>query len=434
VLVDGEHYPPVVAEAISQLRASGHDVLAAVFCGGVEKLGAMDLERTYGVQVLRGQDREATLVEAVRRLRPDAVVDLSDEPVVSSVDRFRLAGLVLGQGVPYRGADFELEPVRFERVLTKQAIRVIATGKRVGKTAIAGALARHAVRRGRRPVIVAMGRGGPPDPVLLEVGTDLSPAALLKLADAGNHAASDYIEDAVTSRVTTIGCYRVGGGLAGAPFTSNVVAGARMAESRPEDLVILEGSGAAVPPVEADGGLICVPAHADEAVVRGHLGPYRLLLADLAVVTMAEQGTPSAAMEAAIREVSPGIDVVRAVFRPLPLSTVVGKRVFFCSTAPPGVGDVLKRHLEAEHGCEVVALSHGLADRVALHRELDGAPDFDILLTELKAAAVDVAVRAAAATGHEVVFADNALVGEGIEDAFDRLLAKRRATEPVRTN
>jgi predicted GTPase len=69
-----------------------------------------------------------------------------------------------------------------------------------------------------------------------------------------------------------------------------------------------------------------------------------------------------------------------------------------------------------------------------LHRELDGAPDFDILLTELKAAAVDVAVRAAAATGHEVVFADNALVGEGIEDAFDRLLAKRRATEPVRTN
>ncbi len=428
-LVDGEHYPPVVRAVLDEIRAGGVEIACAVFLGGTEKVGAGDLEELFGVGVERGEDREAVLADALVRHRPGAVVDLSDEPVLTDRQRFRLAAVALYHGAVYTGADFELRPPPLHRVLTKPSIRVIATGKRTGKTAVAGALARHAVSRGRHPVVVAMGRGGPEVPEVVEAGTDLTPPALLDLADRGRHAASDYIEDAVTSRVTTIGCRRVGGGLAGAPYSSNVLDGAGIAEARPEDLVVLEGSGSAVPPVAAASGLICIPATADPLTVGLHLNPYRLLLADVAVVTMAEETGAADEIEAAIRTANTSIEVVRAVFRPQPLETVSGRRVFFCTTAPRRVSTVLGRHLEQWHGCEVVGVSHGLSDRRELERDLLGAEAFDVLLTELKAGAVDVAVRTALAGGKDVVFADNALVGEGIEEAFDRLLelADRRS-------
>ena len=52
-----------------------------------------------------------------------------------------------------------------------------------------------------------MGRGGPPEPELIrgdEVA--LTTADLLALARQGRHAASDNYEDAVMSRVVTVGC------------------------------------------------------------------------------------------------------------------------------------------------------------------------------------------------------------------------------------
>lgn len=426
VLVDGEHYPPAVRGALDELRAGGTEVLAAVFLGGTEKVGAEDLAAAYGgVEVVREPEREAALEAVLDRLRPEAVIDLSGEPVVSARDRMRLASLVLRRGARYVTADSEMRPPVLERVLTKPSIAVIATGKRVGKTAVAGALARHAVDRGRSPVIVAMGRGGPEQPEVLEVEHDVSPTALLALADAGKHAASDYVEDAVTSRVTTIGCRRVGDGLAGTPFHSNVAAGARIAESRDEDLVLLEGSGSAIPPVAAGATMLLVPATASD--IGGHLTPMRLLMADVAVVTMAEQTSDAASVEAALRETNPGLEIVRTVFRPRPLATIDGKRIFVCSTAPERIAPVLRAHLEKTYDCEVVGWSGALADRTALERALGEAADHEVLLTELKAAAVDVAVRTGLARGLDVVFADNEPLpaaggDDAVQRAFDRLL------------
>ncbi len=431
VLIDGEHYPPVVRDAIASLMSRGDEVAAAVFCGGSEKVSTSDAGSAYGnVPVVSG----AGPVEALRRAlddhRPDAVVDLSGDPVLKPRDRFRLASEALARGVVYRGADFELRPPVFERILTKPSIRVVATGKRTGKTAVCGALARYASDRGRRPVVVAMGRGGPPEPEVLELGTELSAQALVSIARSGRHAASDYIEDAVTSRVTTIGCRRVGGGLAGAVFSSNVVEGARIAESRDEDLVLLEGSGAEIPPVEARATLLCVPAPGGEAAVTEVLGPLRLLLADLVVVTLAEEGAPAADVEAAIHRFRAGVPVVRTVFRPRPLGPIEGRRVFFCSTAPEDSSPVLRAHLEEVHRCEVVGMSHNLSERSALEAELRDAPAHDVLLTELKAASIDLAAAHALDAGRDVVFADNELVAtepEAIVGAFDRLL--RQAAE-----
>ncbi|MDZ4063299.1 MAG: 2,3-diphosphoglycerate synthetase, partial [Coriobacteriia bacterium] len=104
-LIDGEHYPPVVRFALDQL-AEEYEVVAAVFIGGTEKV---DLEAgfaTYGVPVVAGPGADEALARAIAEHSPDEVVDLSDEPVVSSADRFRLASIALGLGLSYRGADF----------------------------------------------------------------------------------------------------------------------------------------------------------------------------------------------------------------------------------------------------------------------------------------------------------------------------------------
>lgn len=428
VLVDGEHYPRVVRDAIASLTAGGEDVVAAVFCGGTEKVRPSEVGAAYGgVPVAPGTDPLEALPRALDEHRPEAVIDLSGDPVLTPRDRFRLASEALVRGIVYRGADFELRPPTFEAVLAKPSIRVVATGKRTGKTAVCGALARHAVARGYRPVVVAMGRGGPPDPEILEVDVDLSPAALVSLARSGRHAASDYIEDAVTSRVPTIGCRRVGGGLAGTPFASNVVEGARIAGSRDEDLVLLEGSGAEIPPVEARGTLLCVPATGGAAAVTDVLGPLRVLLADLVVVTLAEEGTLAGDVEEAVGRLRAGVPIVRTVFRPRPLRAIDGRRVFFCSTAPEDSSPVLRRHLEEVHGCEVVGMSHNLSARPALEAELRDAPDHEVLLTELKAASVELAALHALEAGRDVVFADNELVAEdpeAVPEAFDGLLRR----------
>src|SRR4029453_10834940 len=56
-------------------------------------------------------------------------------------------------------------------------------------------------------------------------------------------------------------------------------------------------------------------------------------------------------------------------------------------------------------------------DRAGVVRDLDGAEAYEVLLTELKAAAVDVACDRAMARGAEVVFVDNrAVVVEGDTD------------------
>jgi predicted GTPase len=70
----------------------------------------------------------------------------------------------------------------------------------------------------------------------------------------------------------------------------------------------------------------------------------------------------------------------------------------------------------------VVATSQHLGDREQLSRDLDAARDADVLLVELKGAAVDVAVRAALARGMEVVFCANEVVPvAGGDGDFDEL-------------
>ncbi|MGI8807534.1 MAG: 2,3-diphosphoglycerate synthetase [Acidimicrobiales bacterium] len=410
--------------AIERLPAlvPGAEVTAAVLLGGGEKLaGPLEL----GVPVVEGPTAHDALATALARFDPELVFDLSDEPVVDARSRLRLATQALVAGVAYQGADFRLDPPPRPRVATKPTVAVIGTGKRTGKTAVSAQLARALAADGRPPVVVAMGRGGPPEPELIDPHTfDLSAAGLVALAASGRHAASDHLEDALMAGVVTIGTRRCGGGLAGAPVDSTFAAGVELANGRPESLLVLEGSGSAVPPVHADATVCVVPATADPELVAGYLGAYRLLLADLVVVTMAEPERVTEAVLEGIRSVSPTVDLVETVLRPFPLELVAGRRIFYVTTAPSSAGGVLAGHLEDTHGAKVVGTSHNLARRPQLADDLGRMHGADIMLVELKAAGVDMAARLALERGMDVVFCDNRVVTTGGHESFEALVLR----------
>jgi cyclic 2,3-diphosphoglycerate synthase len=371
-VIDGEHYPPVVRDALAVLP---YDFIGALLVGGTEKLRGGE---GYGVPLVASLDE----VEA------DVVVDLSDEPVMPPAERFRLASRALVHGLAYVGADFHFEPPQLEP-FDLPSLSVIGTGKRVGKTAVTAHVARL-LSRDRDVVVVAMGRGGPADPELVETAPTVDD--LLALSRSGRHAASDHLEAAALAGVVTIGCRRAGGGLAGAVSHSNVAAGAELARSLEPDVVLFDGSGAAIPPVATSSRILVTTAGHD---LDAYLNPYRVAISDLVV---------------GVGDVR-GADVsVRLRLRPIqPLG---GRRTAVFTTGAAPV-----EHLDAE----LVYVSRNLANREALRAELPGI-DADVYVVELKAAAIDVVAEEAAARGAELVLAANDVSGDGLDDALLDLL------------
>jgi cyclic 2,3-diphosphoglycerate synthetase len=279
-----------------------------------------------------------------------------------------------------------------------------------------------------RVVIVAMGRGGPAEPVVTRGDLETIDArALLVRADRGEHAATDAYEDAIVARVATVGARRAGAGLAGATLHDTVARAVAVADGLEPDLIILEGSGTAIPPARANATILVAGGRTPAESLRDGLAPFRLLISDLIVVTMSfEPVLPTetiSALSSQLAEFARDVPIARTVLRPLPLQSVAGRKVFFVTTAPSETGPSLQEHLERVHGAVVVGRSHRLADRPGLANDLAGAEGtYEVLLTEVKAAAIDVAARAALAAGAEVVFADNA--PDDLSAEFDTVLKR----------
>ncbi len=384
VLIDGEHYAPVVRDA---LEALPYEVVGALLVGGTEKLrGGED----YGVQ----------LVDSLEAVEADLVVDLSDEPVLGPRERLLWASRALALGLPYVGADFRFDPPRLDPVETP-SLAVIGLGKRIGKTAVAGHVARL-LARDRRVVVVAMGRGGPAEPELVETPPTVDD--LLALSRSGRHAASDHLEAAALAGVPSVGCRRAGGGLAGAPFRSNVVEGARVADQLDPDLLVFDGSGAALPPVEVDARILVVNGAHD---ARAGLNAYRVLVSNLVVDT-------GDADREAIRSISE-VPVVTADLCLRPAEPLRGRRTAVFTTGPARVDEL---------DADVVHVSRNLARRDELREELERV-DADVYLVELKAAAVDVVAEAAVARGADVVLATNDVVSAELDERLLSLVPDR---------
>ena len=407
-LIDGEHHPSVSREALDRLDAE-RGIAGVVFCGGEEKLAPGSLERAeevWGRVVETGDEPAAGLTKLAAETNAVAVVDLADEPVLPAQGKLRLAAYALHAGLAYETPGDTLRPPRYERVAFEgPTLAVIGTGKRTGKTSVAGHLA-YTLRTERDvgPAIVSMGRGGPAEPQIAHA--DLTLDDLLALAGEGRHAASDYLEDAVLAGVLAIGCRRIGAGLAGEPAWSNVPAGAALAASLRPGALIFEGSGACVPPVEADR-TICIVG--DRAGALEALGPYRLLRADLALTMDASDE----ALAADIAAIAPG-RTVRCELRPHAAEQIPDDaRVALFTTGAD--------HCE---GVSPVVASQNLARRSELAADLDTAERerCDVYLIEVKAAAIDTVAMRARENGARVVFLRNRPVARDPDEDLDAIL------------
>jgi cyclic 2,3-diphosphoglycerate synthase len=417
-LIDGEHHPQVVRDALDRL-ATEHEIVGVQFVGGQEKVppGVLDDPRAhYGRDVVAGSE-----------LLPhdaDAVFDLSGDPVLTLEGRLALAAVALDRGLEYRAPGFHLSPPPVERIDDRlkaavPIVGVIGTGKRTGKTAVAGHLAVLLRERGIEPVIVSMGRGGPPEPQLVRAGERLDRERLLEIAHGGAHAASDYLEDAVLTGVATVGTRRCAEGPAGQVFDSNVADGVRLALSLDPGAVVLEGSGASLPPVATDR-TVCVTRGGPEALAG--LGPLRLMRSDLVILL----GNPDAEL--------PHARVVRCGLEPEPAAPVpAGARVAVFTTARAEDAEGIRATLE-QRGLEVAFLSGNLARRPELERDLEQAARqrCDFFLTELKAAAIDTVTERADRDGLPVGWLRNRVVSCAGEPELDAELWSLFPT-PVKT-
>ncbi|HZA49892.1 MAG TPA: hypothetical protein VE549_04075, partial [Myxococcaceae bacterium] len=79
--------------ALNGLASSGHEVAATVLVGGVEKLPPGGVDAYGDVAVRSGGDPRGLLDNAISELRPDVVLDLSDEPVLDYRRRHELAAV-----------------------------------------------------------------------------------------------------------------------------------------------------------------------------------------------------------------------------------------------------------------------------------------------------------------------------------------------------
>jgi cyclic 2,3-diphosphoglycerate synthetase len=393
-LIDGEHHGDVVRDALTELP---FEFVGAILVGGTEKLRG-------------GEDYGVRLLDSLDDVRADAVVDLSDEPVLGPPERMLWASRALARGLEYIGADFRFRAPTYLPFPSVPSLAVIGTGKRIGKTAVTGHLARLISEQGE-VVVVSMGRGGPPEPEVVEVMPTLD--QLLAISRAGGHAASDYLETAALAGVPTIGCRRAGGGLAGDVFTSNLRLGIELAEERRPDVLVVDGSGAAIPPVSVNGRVLVVgPGHDATA----YLNPYRVLVSDLVLLMGGGDAAP-------IRELK-DVPVIPVELRLRPVKPVSGQRVAVFTAGPAPVD-----HLDAE----IVHVSRSLADRAALREELKDV-EADAFLVEIKAAAIDVVAEAAIERGIECVFAANDVraLEPGVDlDAELLALAEAASAQPV---
>ncbi|MDR2624133.1 MAG: 2,3-diphosphoglycerate synthetase [Methanobrevibacter sp.] len=420
-LVDGEHYLPVTKAAINVFENMNHvEVVAIVFIGGTEKLRTDDPDsysEMMGTPVYFGESKNEVpydlIVDTIKKYDADVVMDLSDEPILDYTKRFKIASKVLSLGIPYKGPDFNFQPLTQYDIVEKPSIKILGTGKRIGKTAVSAFAARKIHENNYNPCVIAMGRGGPETPEIVHGDKmKITPEFLMEQSNKGVHAASDHWEDALMSRVLTIGCRRCGGGMSGDVFLTNMEEGAKIANNQDVELLIFEGSGAAIPPIKTNRSIVLIGANQPLINIENFFGPFRIALGDLIILTMCENPMASKEkvekIEEIIKEIKPEATLISTVFRPKPLENIKGKNVLFATTAPNTIKNVLVEHLEEEYGCKVVGTTSHLSNRSLLKKDINKYIDeADVMLTELKAAAVDVATKDSLEAGLKVVYCDN---------------------------
>jgi len=414
-IIDGEHYPQITLDAINILKNNFKGKFCGIiFLGGTEKITSGNFNDFFDDEVFSIKNFPGDFPAALELFNPDIVYDLSDEPVVNHQVRMKIASCCFYKKASYMGPDFLFRYEDSKYHVKNPSISIIGTGKRIGKTAISSYIANAYKNCGLEVMVVAMGRGGPKEPQLLKgEEINITPEYLLSLSKKGFHASSDYIEDALMNKISTIGCRRCGGGFGGKVFMSNVIEGAKLADSLKPDLIILEGSGASIPDAGSDVNICVIGANQDWNDIVGYLGIYRILISDIVILTNCEKPMADNKklkyLEDNIKLFNPAAKIYRSIFRPVPLGSLENKKVAVAMTAKNIIEDKIKRYIEENYHCSVSGMTFNLSNRPLLKKDLESFNDFDTVLTELKAASVDVVTDFAISSGKEVIYMNNKL-------------------------
>ena len=216
VLVDGEHYPAGDPVGIEAAAERGHESSPRCSWSAASRRSTRGASPNSALPThSAGADVQA---QALAAAIDDAEPGGRARPVRRT--RARLPGTDGARsgragraGFAYLGPGLPAGPAHLPARPSRSDVAVIGTGKRTGQDSDRRrALARSAEAAGRDP---DRGRDGPRGPAGAaggRGGVGHAGAAARPWSDEGRHAASDYLEDALTAGVTTIGARRAGGG------------------------------------------------------------------------------------------------------------------------------------------------------------------------------------------------------------------------------
>ncbi|MFZ3106145.1 MAG: hypothetical protein WA105_02040, partial [Candidatus Hydromicrobium sp.] len=137
----------------------------------------------------------------------------------------------------------------------------------------------------------------------------------------------------------------------------------------------------------------------------------RILSSDMTIITMCEEPLADRDkinfLEREIKKINPKARIIKTVFRPEPLSDISGKKVFVAMTASKIIEPIIRDYIENNFNCSVIKMSFNLGNREELRKDLEKSKDYDTILTELKAASVDVLTDYAFKHKKEIIYMNN---------------------------
>jgi hypothetical protein len=235
----------------------------------------------------------AAVKRAAAEFSPRAVVDLTESDLEY---RFVWANEALQLGLEVHGADFRLWPPAL-RGGAVPTVTFVGAGPAVGKTAAIVSFLEEAKVK-RKTAAVVLDLGGPPYPEMVD-GPGDAPAAgrLLSFHRDGKKVGGDHYLIATATGVPAVGCSFAGTGLTGVPLSSLLGDAFVFATEAGGELVVVEGSGRAMPPTT---GALCflVNVRTEPERLRAFPFAYQLRRAATVIATGFERAPTAKTLDA----------------------------------------------------------------------------------------------------------------------------------------
>jgi cyclic 2,3-diphosphoglycerate synthetase len=124
-----------------------------------------------------------------------------------------------------------------------------------------------------------------------------------------------------------------------------------------------------------------------------------------------------------IAKINPNAKIIKTIFRPQPLSSIKGKKVLMVMTARKEIETKIRKYMEKEYNCYIIGMTFNLSNREDLRKDLSKFSDYDTILTELKAASVDVVTDFAFKNNKDIIYLNNVPMILGDEAELEEGLA-----------